>query len=174
MAKEENKIDKLEEESSQKKEYKQEILEIVRLLSTDLDGKIKVKNSLRKIGGISFTTSKLFCQKAKVDPEKLTGILNEEEIKRLEDVIRNPGKYDIPDYLMNLRKNPYNGKNEHFTGAELQIQTRKIIGDMRKLGSYIGRRHRLGLPVRGQRTKSSFRKSKSVGVSKKKQQPGKK
>lgn len=155
-------------------EKKQDILEIVRLLSTDLDGKMKIKNSLRKIGGISFTTSKLFCQRAEVDPEKVTGILDEKEIKRLEDVIRDPGKYDISDYLMNFRKNPYNGKNEHFTGAELQIQTRKIIGDMRKLGSYVGRRHRLGLPVRGQRTKSSFRKSKSVGVSKKRQQPGKK
>jgi small subunit ribosomal protein S13 len=100
--------------------------------------------------------------------------LEEKEIKKLEDVIKNPEKYDVPDYILNLRKNPHTGKDEHFTGAELQIQTRKIIGDMKKLGSYVGIRHRKGLPVRGQRTRSSFRKSKSVGVSKKRQQPGKK
>ncbi|UCG95542.1 MAG: 30S ribosomal protein S13 [archaeon] len=165
---------KTEPKRGAKKEAEENVVEIVRFLSTDLNGKLKIKNSLRKIGGISFTTSKVFCEKAGVDPNKVTGTLDEKEIKKLEDVIKNPGKYDVPDYILNLRKNPYTGKDEHFTGAELHIQTRKIIGDMKKLGSYVGIRHRRGLPVRGQRTRSSFRKSKSVGVSKKRQQPGKK
>jgi len=154
-----------------KKEEREQMIEIVRLHSTDLNGKLKIKNSLRKIRGISFTIAKIFCEKAKVDQNKKTGNLTEEEIKRLEDVIKNPTKYNIPNYVLNLRKNPYTGSDNHLTGAELEIETRKIIGDLKKLGSYVGVRHRLGLPVRGQRTRSSFRKNRTIGVAKKKQLP---
>ena len=163
-----------------KKDFKKEapeeehILEIVRILSTDLNGKLNIKNSLRKIKGVSFVTSKIFCEKAHINPEKITGKLKDDEIKKLEEVLKNPKKFNIPNYILNLRKNPYTGNDEHFTGVELQMETRKILGDMRKLGSYVGMRHRYGLPVRGQRTRSSFRKSKSVGVSKKRPTPGKK
>lgn len=163
-----------------KKDHKKEapeeeqILEIVRILSTDLNGRLNIKNSLRKIKGVSFVTSKIFCEKAKVDPKKITGKLDDDEIKKLEEVLKNPKKFNIPDYILNLRKNPYTGHDEHFTGVELQMETRKILGDMRKLGSYVGMRHRCNLPVRGQRTRSSFRKSKAVGVSKKRPTPSKK
>ncbi len=157
-----------------KTEEKEQVLEIVRVLSTDLDGKKKIKNSLRKIKGISFMVAKIFCEKACVDPGKLTGKLTEKEIKSLEEVITNPTKFEIPSHILNFRNDPQTGKDFHFTGAELQIKTRNVIGDMKKLGSYRGMRHRSGLPVRGQRTRSSFRKQKSVGVSKKKQQPGRK
>ena len=152
-------------------EQKEHMIEIVRIMSTDLNGRLKIRNSLRKIKGIGFMTSKVFCEKAQVDPDTITGQLTEEQIKRLEEVVRNPVKFNIPRYLMNMRRSPYTGEDGHFTGAELQIETRKIIGDMKKLGSYVGIRHRLGQPVRGQRTRSCFRENRSVGVSKKKQAP---
>lgn len=157
------------EKMPEKKEVEKEhLLEIVRILSTDLNGKNKIRNSLRKIKGISFMTAIVFCEKAGIDPDKITGKLSDEEIKKLEEVIKSPVSFGVPDYLMNMRKSPTTGKNVHFTGAELQIETRKIIGEMRKLGSYVGIRHRLDQPVRGQRTRSSFRKNRTVGVSKKK------
>ena len=161
----------MSEENKAKKENKQkkeDIEEIVRVLSTDLKGKLMIKNSLRNIKGVSFTTSKIIYKKARVDPDKITGKLTKDERASIEKVVKNPEKFNIPDYILNLRKNPKTGKDEHLTGANLQIETRKRIGDMKKLGSYIGIRHRNGLPVRGQRTKSSFRKSKTVGVSKRK------
>jgi len=165
--------DKVEKQTREKSEKKERMQEIVRLLSTDLDGRIKIKNSLRSIKGINFLTANIFCRVANINPNKITGKLTEEEIKRLEEIIKNPKKFKVPSHVLNLRKNPYTGKDDHLTGAELQIETRKIISDMKKLGSYVGMRHRKGLPVRGQRTRTSFRKSSSVGVSKKKQQPGK-
>lgn len=153
---------------SKKAKKKQEIDEIVRLLATDLDGKKKIKNSLRKIKGIGFTMAKVFCERVGVDPEKVTGTLKEKERKKLEEVIKNPNKFDIPPYIYNLRKDPKTGKNDHYIGGELEIKTKQIIDSMKKLGSYRGVRHRLGLPVRGQRTKSSFRSARIVGVSRKK------
>jgi len=154
-----------------KKEEKKEIDEIVRLLGTDLNGRKKIKNSLRKIKGISFTMSNVLCKKQSIDPNKITGTLTKEEIKKLEDIIKNPEKFEIPEYLLNLRRDPKTGETTHYTSAELEIKTRQIIDSMKKLGSYRGVRHRRGLPVRGQRTRSSFRKSSSVGVSKKKAAP---
>lgn len=150
------------------KEKKTKINEIVRILSTDLDGKKKIKNSLRKIKGISFTTANIFCKKAGIDPNEITGTIEEEKIKKLEEVIKNPKKFGIPPYLYNLRKDSKTGEDNHYVGGELEIKTKQIIDSMKKLGSYRGIRHRLGLPVRGQRTRSSFRKSRTVGVSKRK------
>jgi len=154
--------------TEKKEKKKEEIREIVRIFSTDLNGRKKIRDSLKKLKGISFTMSKVFCEKAKIDPNKITGKLEDSEIKRLEEVIKNPEKYDIPSYLFNFRKHPQTGEDKHLTGAELQIETRQVITAMEKLGSYRGMRHRKGLPVRGQRTKSSFRKSSTVGVVKKK------
>ncbi|MCD6477454.1 MAG: 30S ribosomal protein S13 [Candidatus Aenigmarchaeota archaeon] len=150
------------------REMKGEMKEIVRVLSTDLNGKKKIKYALRRIKGISFAMAKVFCKKAGIDPDKLTGYLKEDEVEKLENVIKNPEKFGIPEYLFNLRKHPRTGESKHLNGAELQIETRQIITSMEKLGDYRGMRHRRGLPVRGQRTRSSFRKSSTVGVVKKK------
>jgi small subunit ribosomal protein S13 len=45
---------------------------------------------------------------------------------------------------------------------------REDLNRLRKTRSYRGIRHELGLPVRGQRTKSSFRTGRTIGVSRKK------
>jgi len=146
----------------------EETREIVRIFSTDLNGRKKIKDSLTKLKGISFTMSKVFCEKAKINPDKITGKLEDDEVKRLEEAIKNPEKFNIPSYLFNFRKHPQTGEDKHLIGAELQIETRQVITAMEKLGSYRGMRHRKGLPVRGQRTRSSFRKSSTVGVVKRK------
>ena len=49
--------------------------------------------------------------------------------------------------------------------SDLDMRLRDDLNRMRKTRSYKGRRHEFGLPVRGQRTKSTFRKGSSVGVS---------
>ena len=69
-----------------------------------MNGRLNIKNSLRKIKGVSFVTSKIFCEKANVDPKKITGKLKDDEIKKLEEVLKNPKKFNIPDYILNLRK----------------------------------------------------------------------
>ena len=147
---------------------KERINEIVRLLGNDLDGKKKIKNSLTKIKGISFTMANIFCKKQGIDPNKITGILTKNELEKLEEILKAPEKFNIPSHLLNFRKEPKTGENHHYITSELEIKTKQIIDSMKKLGSYRGIRHRKKLPVRGQRTRSSFRKSSTVGVSKKK------
>jgi len=56
----------------------------------------------------------------------------------------------------------------HMSGVDMKVSEKFDIKAMIDKKSYKGVRHMLGLPVRGQRTKSSFRKGKTVGVVRKK------
>ncbi|MBI4017430.1 MAG: 30S ribosomal protein S13, partial [Candidatus Aenigmarchaeota archaeon] len=67
---------------------------------------------------------------------------------------------------------PETGKELHLTASDLDVALRQRLADLKKYGSYRGWRHRLGQPVRGQSTRSSFRKSGSVGVVRAKAKPG--
>ena len=70
--------------------------------------------------------------------------------------------------MMNRRKDYEDGKDKHLLTSSLDLQKELDIKRLKKIRSYRGLRHALGQPVRGQRTKSHFRKNKTVGVQKKK------
>jgi len=76
----------------------------------------------------------------------------------------HPENYSIPSWLYNRRKDPETGRDKHIAVSRLELTKRMDIGQMRKLKTYKGVRHSFGLPVRGQRTRSSFRHGRSVGV----------
>ncbi len=138
---------------------------IVRFLSTDLDGNMSVYTALRKIKGISHMFSNAICMSTGVDAKKKLGTLNESDLKILENAIKNPSF--LPSWMLNRRKDIEAGKDAHLIGSNLDLVRREDINFMKRIRSYKGVRHELGQPVRGQRTRSSFRTQKSVGVSKK-------
>ena len=133
-------------------------------MTTDIDGSLNVERALRKVKGISFMFSKSVCTATGIDPRKNVGTLSENEIKTLEGFIKNP---QLPAWMQNRRKDPETGETTHLTMAMLDLKKRDDINMLRKMRAYKGIRHELGQPVRGQRTRSSFRTSKSVGVSRK-------
>jgi small subunit ribosomal protein S13 len=108
--------------------------------------------------------SKTICQVTGIDPNKKIGLLNEEELKAIENTASNP---QVPPWLLNRQKDPETGKNLHLTGSDLDLRRREDINIMRRIRCYKGVRHELGQPVRGQSTRSTFRTNKTVGVSKK-------
>jgi len=140
---------------------------IVRIMSTDVDGNLPVGRALRKIKGIGFMFSNAICTATKIDRKIKVGNLSEAEVKQLEAFITNPKLYA---WLLNRRKDPETGKDLHVTMAELDLKKREDINLLKRIKVYRGVRHELGQPVRGQRTRSSFRTQKTVGVSKKKVQ----
>ncbi|HDD71594.1 MAG TPA: 30S ribosomal protein S13, partial [Candidatus Aenigmarchaeota archaeon] len=95
--------------------------------------------------------------------------LSEAQIEKLEEIIKDPAKFGIPSFLFNRRKDWETGKDLHLTSSELEIQTKFDIQRMIDIKCYKGIRHMLGLPVRGQRTRSSFRKGRTVGVIRRKE-----
>jgi small subunit ribosomal protein S13 len=146
---------------------KKEVKVVVRVMNTDLDGEKSLRNALLGIKGISHAMSKAVCLAAGFDPNIKLGLLSEEDIAKIEDVIRQPAKYGIPVWLFNRRREPETGSDLHLVGSDLEIAKKFDIQRMIDLKTYKGVRHMLGLPVRGQRTRSSFRKGKVVGVVKK-------
>lgn len=143
----------------------QETRRIVRVMTTDIDGGLNVERGLRKIKGVSFVFSKSVCIALNIDPKAKLGDLGAEEIKRVEEFIRRP---QLPEWMLNRRKDPESGENVHITMSDLLLKKREDINLLKRIRAYKGIRHELGQPVRGQRTRSSFRTSKSVGVQKKK------
>lgn len=137
---------------------------IVRLLATDLNGELSVGRALRKIKGIGFMFSRAICTISGIDPKRSIGSLNEGELKKLENCIKTA---EVPKWLLNRRKEWESGKDIHLVGSGIDLKTREDINLLKKIRSYKGIRHELGLPVRGQRTRSSFRTQRTVGVTKK-------
>ena len=147
--------------------YGPDFRHIVRIVNTDLKGEKKVLMGLQKIKGIGYMFSNFICYSAKIDPNTITGMLKEEQVLKLEDVIRNPAKYNCPDWMFNRRKDYETGQDMHLITTDWDLTIDNDIKRMKKIKSYKGVRHMLGQPVRGQRTKSNFRKNKgkvSLGV----------
>lgn len=149
--------------------YGADFRHIVRIVNTDLKGEKKVLMALQKIRGINYMFSNFICYSAKIDPRKMTGKLSADEVAKLEEVIRNPAKYDCPSWMMNRRKDYESGQDMHIITTDWDITIDNDLKRMKKIRSYRGVRHMIGQPVRGQRTKSNFRKNKgkvSLGVRK--------
>ena len=133
---------------------------IVRIANTDLDGAKAIGTTLRQIKGINFRFANLIFYLAKIDRSKRTGDLAEDELKRINDVINAPLKFGAPHWMLNRRKDSETGEDKHLITVDLTFTQDNDIKMMKKIKSYRGVRHILGQPVRGQRTKSNFRKNK--------------
>jgi len=144
-----------------------EFRHIVRVTDTDIDGSLKVGYALTKIKGVSISLANAVLKKAGINPEIRLGSLSEEQVKKIEDVLLNPAKYGIPSWLLNRRKDLETGKDLHLLSSDLDLRTKMDIDLMKKIKSWKGYRHAYGLKVRGQRTRTTGRTGKTVGVSKK-------
>ena len=110
---------------------------MARIAGIDLPNK-HVEIALTYIYGIGRSRALEIFGKTKIDPNKKTNELNQEEINELRKVIEN-------EYVVEVR---------------LRSETSLNIKRLMDIGCYRGLRHRKGLPVRGQRTKTNARTRK--------------
>ncbi|MFH0889913.1 MAG: 30S ribosomal protein S13 [Candidatus Aenigmatarchaeota archaeon] len=142
--------------------------EIVRLMDTDLDGNRSLAMALKEIKGISSRLSRAVLVVSGVDSSKKLKEISEDQIKKIEEIIREPIKAGIPVWMLNRRKDIETGNDIHLVSSDLDFAKKGDIDRMKKIRSWKGVRHTLGQPVRGQSTRSSFRVSGMViGVSRK-------
>jgi small subunit ribosomal protein S13 len=146
----------------------------LRIIDTDVDGTLKTAYALARMKGIGLSLSEAMLKKAGIDPEGRAGFLTEADVEKIENVLKEPSKYGITPWLMNRRKDGETGKDQHLIGAELVLRTKMDIDGMKEIKSWRGYRHAYGLKVRGQRTKTTGRAGKALGVKKKTlmQRPG--
>ena len=110
---------------------------MARIAGVDLPNKA-TKIALTYIYGIGRTSAVEICKKCNVDPDSKINALSAEVLAELRKVIEN-------DYVVEGR---------------LRTQTQLNIKRLMDIGCYRGLRHRKGLPVRGQRTKTNARTRK--------------
>ena len=111
---------------------------MARIAGVDLPREKRVEVGLTYIFGIGLTTSQKIMEKTGINPDTRVKELTESEVAKLRDVIEK-------DYIIegDLRR-------------EVSLNIKRLI----EISSYRGRRHRMGLPVRGQNTKNNSRTRK--------------
>ena len=108
---------------------------MARIAGVDIPRDKRIEISLTYIYGIGPTTSKKILAQAKINPDSRTRLLTEEEVTRLREII----------------------DREYRVEGDLRREVNMNIKRLIDIGCYRGIRHRRGLPVRGQRTRTNAR-----------------
>ncbi|MDD3213822.1 MAG: 30S ribosomal protein S13 [Eubacteriales bacterium] len=111
---------------------------MARISGVDLPREKRVEIGLTYIFGIGLTTSKKILSATEINPDTRVKDLNEQEVSKLRDYIE------------------HNVKVEGDLRREVSLNIKRLM----EIGSYRGVRHRRGLPVRGQNTKTNARTRK--------------
>ncbi len=123
---------------------------MARIAGVDLPRDKKLEIALTYIFGVGRTTSKQILQQAGVNPDTRVRDMTEDEVSRLREIIER--SYRVEGDLRRI----------------VQGHIQRLID----IGCYRGIRHRRGLPVRGQRTRTNARTRKgprrTVGIRRKK------
>ena len=122
---------------------------MARIVGIDIPRNKKIAYSLCYIHGIGLSTALKICDKAKINTEKRVQDLTENQIVTIREIINDLG--------MNVE-------------GELRSLNAMNIKRLKDIGTYKGIRHRRGLPVNGQRTKTNARtrkgKKRTIGLGK--------
>ena len=125
---------------------------MARIAGVDIPREKRVEIALTYIYGIGVTTSKRMLALAGVSPDTRVKDLNDTQVSKLRDVIAKQ----------------LQGRVEGDLRRQIALNIKRLI----EIGTYRGQRHRRGLPVRGQRTRTNARTrrgpKKTVGVRRKK------
>jgi small subunit ribosomal protein S13 len=143
-------------------------MHLVRISGTDIRGDKHAINGLTQIRGIGPRMADIILKKAEINPNTFIGLLTEEQVKKIDEIIKDPIKFGVPKWFVNHIKERATGKDIHITGSTLALYERNDVDRLKKLRTYRGIKHAAGHKVRGQRTKSTGRGGRSLGVSRKK------
>jgi small subunit ribosomal protein S13 len=113
----------------------------LRIAGVDIPDNKKIPYALRYIYGIGPKRSQDIVDRSGVDPDIRTKDLNEDETSRIREALERGG------YLI-----------EGDLKREIAMNIRRLV----EIGAYRGVRHRTGLPVHGQRTRTNARGRKGV------------
>jgi small subunit ribosomal protein S13 len=153
----------MKEKKERREEPQIKMISLIRLLSTDIPGESNLYAGLTKIKGISWTMSNAVCTVLGLDKNRKISSLSPEELEKISAFVKNP---QVPEWLFNRKKDRETGLSRHLITTDLDLSRDFDIRRMKKIKSYKGWRHALGQPVRGQRTRSHFRKGSAIGVAK--------
>jgi len=141
---------------------------ILRIQNTNVDGRRKVAHALTSIKGIGRRFANIVCKKAEIDLDRRAGELTADEIEKIVTILTHPRQFKIPDWFLNRQKDLRDGKYSQVISNNLDVKLRDDLEALKKIRCNRGLRHYWGLRVRGQHTKTTGRRGRTVGVAKKK------
>jgi len=145
---------------------------IVRMAGKDLQGTKTVAAALADLKGVGYNLATAILAECKIDPRSRVGSLSDNQIADLEKSVKDIGGLKLPAYLLNRQKDLETGKNIHLIASDLDFAIKNGIEMEKNMQSWRGIRHFLGLKVRGQRTRTTGRKGRTIGVKKVTMMPG--
>jgi small subunit ribosomal protein S13 len=139
---------------------------LVRIHGKDLDGGKKVGAALSDLRGVGDNFARTITMKVGLDPRARLGTLTDEQLKGLEKALNELTSLGIPSWFFNRRRDPETGESKQVIGTDLDFALKTDLEREKEAQSWKGIRHGLGLKVRGQRTRTTGRKGRTVGVRK--------
>jgi small subunit ribosomal protein S13 len=131
-------------------------------------GELPLLYGLSEVKGIGYNFANAICRVLNLDPNMKIGYLTDSEVESIEKVVKEPLSFGLPSWMFNRRKDFTTGEDLHLYGAQLIYYVKEDIEREKRIKSWRGVRHALGLKVRGQRTRTTGRTGITVGVKRKK------
>lgn len=139
---------------------------LVRIKGKDLDGKKKLVAALSDLRGVGDNFAQAVVNNLGLDPKARLGTLGEAQLRELERALVDGSSLKIPQWAYNRRRDPETGETKQLVGSDLDFANKNDIEREKSVQSWRGIRHSLGLKVRGQRTRTTGRHGRTVGVRK--------
>jgi small subunit ribosomal protein S13 len=73
---------------------------MLRIAGSDVAGTLKTVYALKEIKGISMSLSNAILRKANINPDLRVGFLTESDVTKIEEIIEDPTKYNLPIWLL--------------------------------------------------------------------------
>jgi len=144
---------------------------IVRIVNTDLDGNKNVVIALSGIKGLGLRSAEIIARMAGIPRSIKIGDLPEPKTDELEKLIMDYSE-KVPHWMVNRQSDWSTGADMHLVGVDVELNRRDDVNLMKMIRCYKGIRHEQGQKVRGQRTRSNGRTGMTMGVIRKKLEPG--
>ena len=96
------------------------------------------------------------------------GELTEADIEKVNDILAKPTDYNIPKWFLNRQRDIRDGNWAQLISNQVDTKLREDLERLKKIRAHRGLRHFWGLKVRGQKTKSTGRTGRTLGVARKK------
>ncbi len=143
-----------------------EFRHLVRVSGKDLDGNKKLVAALSDLKGVGDNLALVTVRQLGFDANMRIGLLSDEQVKEVETTLHTTASSGLPQWYYNRRKDRETGESKQLLGSDLDFIQKSDVEKERNIQSWKGIRHGLGLKVRGQRTRTTGRKGRTVGVRK--------
>ena len=139
---------------------------LVRIRGKDLEGRKRLIPALADLRGVGDNFAQAVVNSLGLDPKTRLGTLSDAQLKDLERALVDGSSLKVPQWAYNRRRDPETGETKQLVGSDLDFAIKTDVDREKTVQSWRGIRYSLGLKVRGQRTRTTGRKGRTVGVRK--------